>query len=84
MGDLTQLERDLLDFEAAWWWRAPGGREAAIRELFGHSAARHAQLLLGLLERPEAWAYAPTTVKRLRAQRAQRRAARTLRPTTSA
>jgi len=79
VGGLTRLERDLLDFESAWWWRTPGAREQAIRDLFGHSAARHAQLLLGLIERPEAWVYAPPTVKRLRAQRDRARMARTLR-----
>lgn len=77
MGDLTDNERQLLDF-AALTWRSPGRREQAIRERFDLSATRYAQALNGLLDRPEAWAYSPAVVKRLRRQRDERRAARSL------
>ena len=75
MGDLDQRDRDLLDF-AAISWRNPGRRESAIRDRFGISAARYHQAVLALLNRPEAWAYAPVTVKRLRRLRDQARHAR--------
>lgn len=75
MPDLTDLERELLDF-VALTWRSPGNREEAIRERFGISAVRYQQQLLALLDRPEAQAYAPGTVKRLRRLRERRRWAR--------
>jgi hypothetical protein len=80
---LSDLERDVLDF-AGTTWRYAGAREAAIRERFGLSATRYHQLLNGLLDRPEAWAYAPVTVKRLRRLRDQRASSRSRRSTTAA
>ena len=75
MGELTDLERQLLDF-AALTWRSPGNREDAIRERFGVTAVRYQQQLRALLRRPEALAYAPSTVKRLRRLEERRAAAR--------
>lgn len=75
MADLTDLERQVLDV-AGRWYRVPGAREAAIFDELGLTGVRFAQLLNGLLDRPEAWAYAPATVKRERRLRDQRRAAR--------
>lgn len=75
MADLTNLERELLDF-AGLTWRSAGNRDQAIRTQFGLSATRYEQLLLGLLDRPDALAYAPSTVNRLRRLRDQRAAAR--------
>jgi len=68
----------MLDF-AGLTWRYAGSKEAAIRREFGMSATRYHQVMLGLMERPEALAYAPVTVgrlQRLRLQRAGRRSAR--------
>ena len=78
MGDLTDLERQLLDF-AALTWRSPGNREDAIRERFGITAVRYQQRLRALLDRPEALAYAPSCVKRLQRLRDRRARARSQR-----
>jgi hypothetical protein len=79
-GDLTGRERELLAFERQWW-RYAGAKEQAIREAFDISSTRYYQLLGQLVDRAEALAYDPMTVKRLRRLRASRqreRAARRL------
>ncbi|WP_405142287.1 DUF3263 domain-containing protein [Sphaerisporangium sp. NBC_01403] len=79
-GELTERERELLAFERQWW-RHAGAKEQAIRETFGISSTRYYQLLGQLVDRPEAMAHDPMTVKRLRRLRASRqreRAARRL------
>ena len=65
MDELTDLERQVLDL-ASRWYRHPGAREAAIRDELDLSGARFSQLLRGRLDRPEALAYAPATVRRYR------------------
>jgi len=75
MGELSDQEREVLDFSGLTW-RSVGLREQAIRERFDVSATRFHQILRGLLRRPEALAYAPTTVKRLQRLEERRRAAR--------
>ena len=80
LSALSARDRDLLAFERQWWKYA-GAKEQAIRELFDMSATRYYQLLNQLIDRPEALAYDPMLVKRLRRMRAQRqrqRAARRL------
>jgi hypothetical protein len=80
LSALSTRDRDLLAFERQWWKYA-GAKEQAIRELFDMSATRYYQLLNQLIDRPEALAYDPMLVKRLRRMRAQRqrqRAARRL------
>jgi hypothetical protein len=72
---LSDLERSLLDF-AGQTWRSRGLQEQAIRDLFDLSATRYHQLVHGLLERPEALAYAPITVRRLQRLRDARERAR--------
>lgn len=74
--ELTEREREILDFEGGPHWRYSGAKEAEIRRLFDMSATRYAQILNALLERPAALAYAPTTVNRLRRLRAARRRGR--------
>jgi hypothetical protein len=69
--ELTDHERELLDFEKQWW-RRPGAKEQAIRERFDLSPTRYFQLLNALLDRPAALAYDPALVKRLRRVRASR------------
>jgi len=71
-GGLDQRERDILDFERDWW-KATIPKERAIRERFGLSTARYHQVLGGLLDRPEALAYDPMLVRRLRRMREARR-----------
>lgn len=53
-----------LDFERTWW-KHPGAKDAAIREVFGESPTRYYQRLMVLLEDPEAVAYDAQVVRRL-------------------
>jgi Protein of unknown function (DUF3263). len=79
-GELSERERRLLAFERQWF-RYAGAKEQAIKETFDISATRYYQLLAELIERPEAMAFDPMLVKRLRRLRAARqreRAARRL------
>jgi len=69
--ELTERERDLLDFEKQWW-RRPGAKEQAIRDRFDLSPTRYYQLLNALLDRPAAVAYDAGLVNRLRRLRASR------------
>ena len=78
MSELTDRERAMLDF-AGRWYRFAGAQEQAMRDEFDCSATRFWLTFNGLLERPEALAYAPTTVNRYRRMRAERQAARSLR-----
>lgn len=65
MSGLTELQAEVLAFEAAWWSR-PGSKEAAIRGRFGWSSTRHHQVVVQLLEHPAALERDPVTVNRLR------------------
>ncbi|MCG7278905.1 DUF3263 domain-containing protein [Corynebacterium imitans] len=65
---LSDSDRTLIDFEA----RAPrslGAKEEAIRQELGLTPTRYYQRLNLLLESPDALAYAPQLVRRLRALR---------------
>jgi hypothetical protein len=75
---LTEFERAVLDF-AGKTWRYAGARDVAIRETFDMSGYRFQQITQGLLDRPEALAYAPVTVNRLQRLRDRNRAARSAR-----
>lgn len=72
MDELTDFDRQILDFERAWW-KYPGAKETAIRETFDISATRYYQLLNALIERAEALAHDPLLVRRLQRLREQRR-----------
>lgn len=77
---LTDLEREILTFEAGWW-KHQGAKEQAVRDLFGLSSTRYYQLLHTVIDKPEALVYDPMLVKRLRRlreARQQRRSARRL------
>lgn len=87
-GDLSAAssglsERDgrILDFERQWW-RHPGSKDEAIRELFGLSATRYYQVLNGLLDEPGAVEHDPMLVKRLRRMRERRQQERSARRLT--
>jgi hypothetical protein len=70
--ELDDRARELLDFEReAWKLRIP--KERAIRERFGFSAARYHQLLHRTVDRPQALAYDPMLVRRIRRVREVRR-----------
>ena len=71
-GQLDERSRALLDFERESW-KLDIPKERAIRERFGFSPARYHQLLNRVLERPEALAYDPMLVRRLRRVRDARR-----------
>lgn len=72
---MTDLERAILDFEARWWQQR-GNKEAEVVRRFEMSAIRYAQKLNQILDNPEALAYNPILVNRLRRLRSQRVAAR--------
>lgn len=69
---LDARSRAILDFERASW-KVPPPKERAIRERFGFSAARYHQLLNRAIDQPEALAYDPMLVRRLRRIREARR-----------
>jgi Protein of unknown function (DUF3263) len=74
--DLDPRSREVLDFERAAWMLTTT-KERAIRERFGFSPSRYHQLLLRIIDRPEALRYDPMLVRRLRRVREARRRART-------
>lgn len=71
-GALTSQETEILGFERRWF-RVPGAKDQAIRELFGMTSTRYYQVLNTLIDRPEALAADPMLVKRLRRMRQARR-----------
>jgi Protein of unknown function (DUF3263) len=77
-GRLTSREVEILDFERQWW-RYAGAKEQAIREKFDMSATRYYQVLNALIDQPDALAFDPMLVKRLRRMRAARTRARSAR-----
>ena len=75
---LSERDREILAFERQWWKYA-GAKEQAIKDLFDMSATRYYQVLNALIDRPEALAFDPMLVKRLRRLRAARQRARSAR-----
>lgn len=75
---LDARSRALLDFERDWAAHE-GEKGAAIRRRLNISSARYYQLLHRLIELPEALAYDPLLVKRLRRRRDERSAQRSAR-----
>lgn len=61
---LSDRDRAVLDIEATFW-RTTGAKTEAIRGL-NLTATRYYQILNQLLDNPDALAYAPTTINRLR------------------
>ena len=72
MAALSERDMRILAFERNWW-RQPGAKEQAIADVLGLSATRYYQLLDRLIDRPEAMAFDPALVKRLRRQRTRRK-----------
>lgn len=70
--DLDERSRAVLDFERESW-KLTVPKERAIRERFGFSTARYHQLLNRVVDTPEALAYDPMLVRRLRRMREARR-----------
>lgn len=80
MGTLTDDDKTVLDLERRWWKYA-GAKEQTIRDTFGWSSTRYYQVLNALIDEPEALAYDPLLVRRLRRlrdARARQRSARRL------
>jgi hypothetical protein len=75
-SDLDQRSRQVLDFEREAW-KITVTKERAIRERFGFSTSRYHQILHRIIDRPEALAYDPMLVRRLRRVREARRRSRT-------
>lgn len=75
---LSERDRGVLEFERQWWKYA-GAKEQAIRDLFEMSSTRYYQILNTLIDTPEALAFDPMLVKRLRRMRAARQRARSAR-----
>jgi hypothetical protein len=73
---LDPKSRQVLDFEREAW-KLTVTKERAIRERFGFSPSRYHQILHRIIDRPEALAYDPMLVRRLRRVREVRRRSRT-------
>jgi hypothetical protein len=76
--ELSERDREILNFERHWWKYA-GAKEQAVREKFDMSSTRYYQVLNALIDRPEALAFDPLLVRRLRRLRATRQRARSAR-----
>lgn len=78
---LSERDMAILEFESSWW-EAPGSKDVEIRQRFQLSAPRYYQELNRLIDDPDALAYKPLLVKRLRRQRAKRQQQRSARHLT--
>src|ERR1700759_2366554 len=79
MPELSERDMRILAFERRGW-RSTGVKEQAIAEVLDMPATRYYQLLNELIDRPEALAFDPVLVNRLRGQRARRQRMRAARP----
>src|SRR3954464_12012742 len=77
-GELSARDASMLDFERQWW-KFAGAKEQAVREKFDMSSTRYYQVLNALIDRPDALAFDPLLVRRLRRLRAARQRARSAR-----
>ncbi|MBO2529870.1 MAG: DUF3263 domain-containing protein [Thermobifida sp.] len=75
---MDERDQRILAFERQWW-KLEGTKEQAIRDEFGFSPTRYYQLLNQIIDRPEALAFDPMTVKRLRRRRSERQRQRVAR-----
>ena len=72
---LSERDAGILDLERTAW-TLPGRKEDLVRERLGLAPSTYRTLLTGLLDDPEALAYDPLVVRRLRRARDERRRAR--------
>jgi hypothetical protein len=77
-SELSERDCAILSLERQWWKYA-GAKEQAVREKFDMSSTRYYQVLNALIDRPEALAFDPLLVRRLRRLRAARQRARSAR-----
>ncbi len=74
---LTSHERALIDFERDWSLEGGGEpKRIAVRRCLGISASGYWTTLERLLDSPDALAYDPLLIRRLRRRRDERRRAR--------
>jgi len=74
---LTPREAAMLDFERGWWLEDGGEpKHAAVRRCLDMSATSYRAGLDRLIDSPDALAYDPLLVRRLRRRRDERRRAR--------
>ena len=78
LGQLTDLDFAILEFERQWW-RYAGAKEQAIREKFDMSATRYYQVLNTIIDNPQSLTVDPMLVKRLQRMRSARQRARAAR-----
>ena len=71
-AELSDHDRALIDFEREWW-QLGSRKNVAIRHRFGMSTSSYYRAVHALTDRPEAFAYDPLTVLRLRKRREQAR-----------
>lgn len=83
MPELSSRDREILDFEGQWWAVAET-KETGARERFGLGPTQYYSVVSRLIDRPEALAHAPLTVKRLRRLRQARIAERSAARSSSA
>ena len=69
---LTDTQRALIDFERAWW-QLPASKTSEISSRFGFSSSSYYRALYALVDLPDAEAYDPLTVRRVRRRREQTR-----------
>lgn len=69
---MTDIDRAILDVEARHW-RYAATKEQHVREVLDLTPVRYYQRLARLIDDPEAVAYAPAVLRRLRAVRARSR-----------
>ena len=62
---MTDTEMAILDFEREWW-RHAGARDEEVARRWGMSAPEYRRRLIAIVVRPEAMAYDPLTVRRIR------------------
>ena len=65
---LTDLDREILDFEESWWTR-PEAKADGIRERLGMSPTRYYRRLSELVDVGEAMDHSPLVVRRVRRRR---------------
>jgi hypothetical protein len=71
MTSLTDRQHRILTFERQWW-KHVDARTTTVRELFSCSPVQYRRELDEILDLPEALAYDPLLVKRLRRRREER------------
>ena len=72
---LSERDTAILDLERTAW-TLPGRKEDLVRERVGLAPTTYRKLLAALLDDPEALAYDPLLIRRLRRVRDERRRAR--------